>query len=400
MLRRLAGGIVLVGLATAITAAIRVPSNVGPKDQLAVHEWGTFTSIAGDDGRAIEWLPLGGPTDLPCFVQHFNNSNVVKFLPGEDARLIDYETARSKLWGKVRMETPVLYFYGARQTDVKVRVRFPRGLITEWYPQATPFHVGVTATALRHPQFFSQLDWTSVNVSAGSASQFPTEPGKSHYYAARGTDALPLRVGSQNEKFLFYRGVANFDVPLTARVVAGDAIELQNLGSDPIPSVVLFERRGQSIGYRIGGSLRGRMTLAAPSRTATLESLHADLEKMLIDAGLYPKEASAMLETWRDSWFEDGTRVFYIVPSRSVDAILPLTITPVPTDIKRVFVGRMEVVTASTQQTVEAAIRNKDSAVLERYAASSAPSPIESLRRNLARPTPFERRRQWRTHHT
>ena len=76
------------------------------------------------------------------------------------------------------------------------------------------------------------------------------------------------------------------------------------------------------------------MTLASPSRTATLESLHAALEKMLIDGGLYAREASAMLETWRDSWFEDGTRIFYIVPRTSVDAILPLTITPAPTDIK------------------------------------------------------------------
>ena len=28
---------------------------------LTVHEWGTFTAIAGTDGRAIEWLPLGLP---------------------------------------------------------------------------------------------------------------------------------------------------------------------------------------------------------------------------------------------------------------------------------------------------------------------------------------------------
>ena len=118
MLRRIAGGIILVGLATVITAAIRLPSHAVPTlDQLAVHEWGTFTTVAGEDGRAIEWLPLSGPTDLPCFVEHFRNSNTIKILPTEDARLIDYETARSRLWGKVRMETPVLYFYGsARET--------------------------------------------------------------------------------------------------------------------------------------------------------------------------------------------------------------------------------------------------------------------------------------------
>ena len=80
-----------------------------------------------------------------------------------------------------------------------------------------------------------------------------------------------------------------------------------------------------------------------------------------------------MLETWRDSWFEDGTRVFYIVPRTSVDAILPLTITPAPTDIKRVFVGRMELVTPAVQQTVEAAIADRNSAVLERHARFLGP---------------------------
>ena len=79
-----------------------------------------------------------------------------------------------------------------------------------------PSQLGVTATALRHPQFSSELDWSGVTLAAATTA-FPTEQGKSHYYAARATDALPLRVGSQSEKFLFYRGVANFDVPLSAR---------------------------------------------------------------------------------------------------------------------------------------------------------------------------------------
>jgi len=65
--------------------------------------------------------------------------------------------------------------------------------------------------------------------------------------------------------------------------------------------------------------------------------------------------------------------VFYVVPRTSVDAILPLTITPVPTDIKRVFVGRMELVTPAVQQTVEEAITDHNSAVLERYARFLGP---------------------------
>ena len=35
-----------------------------------------------------------------------------------------------------------------------------------------------------------------------------------------------------------------------------------------------------------------------------------------------------MIETWRDSWFEEGLRVFYIVPRARVDFDLPLSISP------------------------------------------------------------------------
>jgi hypothetical protein len=373
MISRIGAGICLAGFAT-ITVAMAAPSRGrSSPDKLIAHEWGTFTTVAGEDGRAIEWLPLNGPTDLPCFVEHYKNSNNLKILPTEDVRLIDYETARSRLWGKVRMETPVLYLYGPKEMRVGVKVRFPRGLLSEWYPHANSSSLGVTPTVLHHPQFETFLEWPSIALGTPANEKLPIEPGKSHYYAARATEANSLRVGSQNEKFLFYRGVANFDVPLTVRANKDGGVEVTNLGAEPIPNVVLFERRGSTFGYRVGGSLGRSMTLAAPQQNASLDALRADLEKMLIGAGLYPREAAAMLETWRDSWFEDGTRVFYIIPPRTVDAILPLTVNPAPASIARVFVGRMEVLTQNVQQTVETAITRNDATTLERYARFLGP---------------------------
>ena len=32
-----------------------------------MHEWGTFTSVAAEDGTAVDWVPQQGPRDLPCF---------------------------------------------------------------------------------------------------------------------------------------------------------------------------------------------------------------------------------------------------------------------------------------------------------------------------------------------
>jgi hypothetical protein len=74
-----------------------------------------------------------------------------------------------------------------------------------------------------------------------------------------------------------------------------------------------------------------------------------------------------MLETWRDSWFEEGVRVFYVVPPRLVDAILPLEVRPAPVSVVRVFVGRMEVLTPSTVSAVSHAIDVNDATTLDRY---------------------------------
>ena len=80
-----------------------------------------------------------------------------------------------------------------------------------------------------------------------------------------------------------------------------------------------------------------------------------------------------MVETWRDSWFEEGTRVIYIGPRRIVDAILPLEIAPAPSHVTRVFVGRMEVLTPATVQTVRTAVGAHDQETLARYARFLGP---------------------------
>lgn len=74
-----------------------------------------------------------------------------------------------------------------------------------------------------------------------------------------------------------------------------------------------------------------------------------------------------MLETWKTSWFEEGSRLFYLVPSNFVDSVLPLSISPVPSEITRVFVGRLELITPATEQAVESAFATGDRATLAKY---------------------------------
>jgi hypothetical protein len=98
-----------------------------------------------------------------------------------------------------------------------------------------------------------------------------------------------------------------------------------------------------------------------------MDSLKQAVEDMLIAQGLYQDEAQAMFETWRDSWFEEGSRLLYIVPRQFVDSVLPLSINPAPAQTVRAFVGRLELVTPATQRTVELALATHDQPTLSRY---------------------------------
>jgi hypothetical protein len=323
---------------------------------LTAHEWGTFTSIAGSDGYASEWSPLTGSTDLPAFVEHFRD-------PG----------FKLGLRGTVRMETPVLYFYSPKEETVSVNVGFAKGMITEWYPHASRVEpkAELYNGILQQAAATGSITWDSVTLAPNSRPEFPREDRNNHYFAARMTSSTPLRVktpaGEQQEKFLFYRGVSAFSVPLSATPGTAGKLRIKNLGDQEIPATIIFERRGEKVGYRIGGSVAEEATLDAPELTATIEDLGRDLEGILVGQGLYQDEARAMVETWRSSWFEEGTRLLYIVPPAFVSKVLPLSIAPAPAQTVRVFVGRLEVVTPATEKAVATALAAHDAATLKAY---------------------------------
>jgi hypothetical protein len=346
-------------LVFSLTGWTRDDQHTAP--DLTVHEWGTFTAIAGKDGRAVEWSPLGLPryppsTDLPNFVEHMNGVNF-----------------KLGLRGTIRMETPVLYFYSSRDLTVSAKVSFAKGLITEWYPHADRVQpAGVmTDTNLSRLSADGSIEWTRVAVSPNLAAEFPSEVQPNRYYAARETASSPLRVqasaGEQQEKFLFYRGVSASPLPISARSTSEGNLEVDTLSGDEIPNAILFERRGERVGYRLTGTLTDATTVNPPVLNGSVDSLCGDLEEILVDQGLYREEAHAMVETWEDSWFEEGSRLIYIVPSAFIDKVLPLTIDPAPAQIVRVFVGRLEIVTPATATAVKTALAHNDEATLDKY---------------------------------
>jgi hypothetical protein len=50
-----------------------------------------------------------------------------------------------------------------------------------------------------------------------------------------------------------------------------------------------------------------------------------------------------------------------------VNAVLPLSIQPVPQQTVRVFVGRMEIISPATLETVQQALYSRDQATLRKY---------------------------------
>ncbi len=354
--------VLLAGLAAA--AALVAPRAAASPERFIVHEWGTFTSVSGQAGVQLDWRPLDGKTtDLPGFVYTLaSGERGTRFPPGSVPR------GKGGIEGRVRMETPVVYFYSGHDRKVSLSVRFPGGTITEWYPRAR----SVAGDA---------IDWGTFTVLGDTSGKTPprllVEKAPSHYYPAREVDSSPLRVGSsagnEYEKFLFYRGVGSFELPLSARVDKSGVI-LRAAAGASVGTVILYERHGDKLGWRraeLGAGAEAileRPVVGSGSRF----KLVAELAVLLARQGLTPHEVNAMLATWRDSWFEDGLRVFYVLPTAATAAALPMTIDPRPDELVRVLVGRVELITPEVEKAALDTLEAVDPACPDSIASARA----------------------------
>ena len=362
---------------------------------LEVHEWGTFTVLQSSTGQVIPWYQAPDKlVDLPPFVKQ---SIVVIGKSGYG------------FGGKdtVRMETPVLYFYPEEEMDVTVSASFANGRITEVFPPA--FRPGFGGATIWHGSLLPPDSAERNKVAAA------TGPKGRRYAAARevpeawlfrnrslpkellkttDANATPEETVAQlvstastnaGEKiaeeavepidhFIFYRGAGNhaFHELLAEQGAGPDKFTLSNYGGETIPKLfALRVGEGQSswlsldnlkkVEYADRRTLNQQaITLPAPMgattevaavlRTAMVASLHAE--------GLTQDEAAAMVATWDDLWFtEPGTRILAILPQAFADKMVPLTITPRPTKIDRVFVARVEILTRETEEKLTSLLR-------------------------------------------
>ncbi len=312
-------------------------SAAAPKG-LVVHEWGTFSTFSGSDGKNLEFQPYDN--DLPEFVHGY----------------LPHNSKEGPRGGSISLETPVLYFYSERALTASVRVDFPKGTLTEWYPHAE--------------RTDRTLAWRQIEVLPGEALKLPKEEHKSRYYAARETDAGPLRVTFpqedhscvEQEKFLFYRGVGTFDMPLRVRARGDGWFTASWSGDGPWGGLILLQVRDGKVRFKPFGLDRGpggamRADVRIPDRDASEEELSAAMVRLLTEKGLYEKEARAMVKTWKSAWFgEEGTRVLYVLPVRLTDELLPLHVEPKPEALLRVLVGRHDVLTPEREKQIDASV--------------------------------------------
>src|SRR5438876_945567 len=99
-----------------VLAALGAASPHAP-DKLIVHEWGTFLAMNGSDGVTLDGM-YHEEHALPAFVHARSRDQLHVPVAG------------------LKGETPVIYFYSDRPQSVNVNVQFPRGIWTQWYPQA------------------------------------------------------------------------------------------------------------------------------------------------------------------------------------------------------------------------------------------------------------------------
>jgi hypothetical protein len=363
-----AAGIIVVGL--TLTAAWLYASDSRREPaagKLIVHEWGTFTGFSGSNGVNLEFRPLV-TNDLPRFIMNAYRQ------PGSPTAAI----LKSQYVALQRMETPVTYFYTDQPRVVNVRVDFPKGMLSEWYPVVKSFDSGKDdekQSILGN----AYLDWGTVRLTPPDEfaevrvrgedgkvipASLPPVPAPDDYARARETDSAIVETvdalgGSHFEKFLFYRGLGNFELPIKLVGLGNDRFEIANSSNDASGALILVRIEKSIVRFaRIERvSPRSAIEVRLPSEASTVDKLAAATARELVAAGLYEKEAWAMLNTWRTSWFgEAGTRLLYLLPSQQTDELLPLAIDPAPDERVRVLVGRLETLTPEDSRRLAQAL--------------------------------------------
>ena len=352
-------------------------SSVERADDLVVHEWGTFLGMSGSDGTAMDAM-YHEEHALPGFV-HGRAKDQLR-MPG--------------LF--LKGETPVIYFYTPRPIRVRVGVDFPQGIWTHWYPQAALVQPSLAEQAQRSASpkggricWFAEVMPPSLvpaeaqdraGKSPGASAALPATSSEALWNHAREVDAAFVKTADgarqpardEYERFLFYRGLGQARLPMRVEAAGGGTLSLESqpgLGAGVRHVFVLRVEGGRGVySYRptlgMGEQASGVIPSMEGSRPMEefTRAIADDLAARLTESGLYAKEARAMVNTWKTSYFQnDGIRVLFVLPQSWTDSFIPIRLVPRPREVVRVMVGRLELLSPERERRAELAVRDLSS---------------------------------------
>lgn len=299
-------------------------------EDLIVHEWGTFTSLMGSDGSRQEGMHHEEAT-LPDFVYGFKRpqsepkiaetsqcTHVKLPCPYLDTLSRHNNSAEITPENPIgagitqKMETPVIYFYGDVGQKVTVEIKFPQGIISQYYPKATSYAPRYNEAKTLGPSNFSfdvQLLQKSDTVN------LPLTMPNSIWNPSRVVNANTIFVDREYEKFIFYRGVGDFDAKLVVKN-DGKKATLINHSSAPIQQAFILNFDGSKGAIKPIGSIRKKKEVVIPATKMMLplevyiSSAKDLIANALIAEGLFKDEAEALVNTWEKSYFKTpGVRI-------------------------------------------------------------------------------------------
>lgn len=183
-------------------------------------------------------------------------------------------------------------------------------------------------------------------------------------------EAACLSFGEQRVGLLFYRmDGARDTLPLDVRRGAADTVRLRSVGAPPRGLVMRIHRAPTFSMTRVRTvtlDADGRAEIPARAQASGLLPATTGLTLLSIaleEAGLTEQERDAFLRAWRVPLFGVGDQgtlgaatappvghplgpvadaLLYFWPAENVDAALPLTISPAPREVRRVFAVRVD----------------------------------------------------------
>lgn len=338
----------LILLAILILFALRADSQT-----LTVHEWGTFTTLHGSSGGLLSGLYLE-EEPLPKFVYHFP-----RFSPDPAIQTDGYMPCKNVT---VKMETPVLYFYSSVERAVQVHVDFPMGAISQWYPNRSggepyPSEGGLDFDNVGRN---GSIEWKATVLDPNTTEKLTqTTNISTKWERPRETNSnLIKNQDGEIEKYLFYRGLGNFSLPVEVKFTDNGTLSITNTSKYDIPYIYIYDHMYDSASVWGTGPLSSgeKKIFVRPSKyygdDASIPEYN-DFWPALTAAGLAREEGLALLQTWNAGYFQtEGFKIFWTVPRKLTDQILPLQISPNPDVLERVLVGKTEILTPFFEQVL------------------------------------------------